>query len=73
MFFYLCLKFFVLSFLLYYLFKLLFCKDRAPSSPVDKNDMMRLLPVVRGHISRLFPVVRGPGPEFRVSHCFYST
>ncbi len=42
MFFYLCLKFSVLSFLLFNLFKLFFCKGRAPSSPVDKNDVIGL-------------------------------
>ncbi len=52
--FYLCLKFPVLPFLLFYLFKLLFCEGRAPSSPVDKNDA-----------TRIFMVLRGLDPEFR--------
>ncbi len=45
--------------LLFYLFNLFFCKGRAPSSPVDKNGVIRL-----------FMVIRGLDPEFRASHCF---
>jgi len=70
MFFYLCLKFSVLSFLLFNLFKLFFCKCRAPSSPVSKNDAIKLFMVVRGYISGLFPVLRGHGSEFRAVIAF---